>query len=680
MNLQDSVGVIKGVGPKKLEKLNSLNIETVEDLLFYFPRTYEDRTTFLNLKDVQGEVKASFKVRVTGVNRNSYIRRNMHILSFDVEDETGKGTMTFFNQPFLKNSIKIGGIYNVYGKVVRERFITKISSPIAERAGENLKTGGIVPKYALKKGVTNNEIVKLIREVNVSLPEVLPDYLIKKYSLLSRNIAVKTMHFPDGLETLEKARKRLAFEELFLLQFALLTLKDNNRSEKSIKLKDNPKLKNFMDNLPFKLTEGQDKSLNEIINDLKSEKRMNRLLQGDVGSGKTIVAVIAMYFAYINGYQSTLMAPTEILAQQHYESVCELFKAENINVGLLTSSVSKKDREEILAKVRSGEIQMLIGTHSLINDEVVFKNLALTITDEQHRFGVKQRNILQDKNQLANTLVMTATPIPRTLSLVLYGDLDISVIDTMPPGRKEIKTYGINSKMIDRALNFVKSEIEKGRQAYIICPLIDESEYMESLNSVIKTYENLRDKYFHEDVKLLHGQMKSEEKEEILNDFRDNKVKVIVSTTVIEVGINVPNATVMMVLNSERFGLAQLHQLRGRVGRGEHQSYCILHNGSSSVKSWERTKVMEKSSDGFFIANEDLRLRGPGEIFGTRQHGIPELMVSDFSTDYNILSHANVEASDIISGKIKISAGEYNKIVEEIYNRFKNTFILSHVN
>lgn len=680
MNLQDSVGVIKGVGPKKLEKLNSLNIETVEDLLFYFPRTYEDRTTFLNLKDVQGEVKASFKVRVTGVNRNSYIRRNMHILSFDVEDETGKGTMTFFNQPFLKNSIKIGGIYNVYGKAVRERFITKISSPIAEKAGENLKTGGIVPKYALKKGVTNNEIVKLIREVNVSLPEVLPDYLIKKYSLLSRNIAVKTMHFPDDLETLEKARKRLAFEELFLLQFALLTLKDNNRSEKSIKLKDNPKLKNFMDNLPFKLTEGQDKSLNEIINDLKSEKRMNRLLQGDVGSGKTIVAVIAMYFAYINGYQSTLMAPTEILAQQHYESVCELFKAENINVGLLTSSVSKKDREEILAKVRSGEIQMLIGTHSLINDEVVFKNLALTITDEQHRFGVKQRNTLQDKNQLANTLVMTATPIPRTLSLVLYGDLDISVIDTMPPGRKEIKTYGINSKMIDRALNFIKSEIEKGRQAYIICPLIDESEYMESLNSVIKTYENLRDKYFHEDVKLLHGQMKSEEKEEILNDFRDNKVKVIVSTTVIEVGINVPNATVMMVLNSERFGLAQLHQLRGRVGRGEHQSYCILHNGSSSVKSWERTKVMEKSSDGFFIANEDLRLRGPGEIFGTRQHGIPELMVSDFSTDYNILSHANVEASDIISGKIKISAGEYNKIVEEIYNRFKNTFILSHVN
>lgn len=680
MNLQDSVATIKGVGPKKLEKLNSLNIETVEDLLFYFPRTYEDRTTFLNLKDVQGEVKASFKVRVTGVNRNSYIRMNMHILSFDVEDETGKGTMTFFNQPFLKNSIKIGGIYNVYGKAVRERFITKISSPIAEKAGENLKTGGIVPKYALKKGVTNNEIVKLIREVNVSLPEVLPDYLIKKYSLLSRNIAVKTMHFPDDLETLEKARKRLAFEELFLLQFALLTLKDNNRSEKSIKLKDNPKLKNFIDNLPFKLTEGQDKSLNEIINDLKSEKRMNRLLQGDVGSGKTIVAVIAMYFAYINGYQSTLMAPTEILAQQHYESVCELFKAENINVGLLTSSVSKKDREEILAKVRSGEIQMLIGTHSLINDEVVFKNLALTITDEQHRFGVKQRNTLQDKNQLANTLVMTATPIPRTLSLVLYGDLDISVIDTMPPGRKEIKTYGINSKMIDRALNFIKGEIEKGRQAYIICPLIDESEYMESLNSVIKTYENLRDKYFHEDVKLLHGQMKSEEKEEILNDFRDNKVKVIVSTTVIEVGINVPNATVMMVLNSERFGLAQLHQLRGRVGRGEHQSYCLLHNGSSSVKSWERTKVMEKSSDGFFIANEDLRLRGPGEIFGTRQHGIPELMVSDFSTDYNILSHANVEASDIISGKIKISAGEYNKIVEEIYNRFKNTFILSHVN
>lgn len=680
MNLQDSVGLIKGVGPKKLEKLNSLNIETVEDLLFYFPRTYEDRTTFLNLKDVQGEVKASFKVRVTGVNRNSYIRKNMHILSFDVEDDTGKGTITFFNQPFLKNSIKIGATYNVYGKAVREHFITKISSPIAEKAGENLKTGGIVPKYALKKGVTNNEIVKFIREVNVSLPEVLPDYLIKKYSLLSRNIAVKTMHFPDDLETLEKARKRLAFEELFLLQFALLTLKDNNRSEKSIKLQDNPKLKNFMDNLPFKLTEGQDKSLNEIINDLKSEKRMNRLLQGDVGSGKTIVAVIAMYFAYINGYQSTLMAPTEILAQQHYESVCELFKDENINVGLLTSSVSKKDREEILEKVRSGEIQMLIGTHSLINDEVVFKNLAITITDEQHRFGVMQRNTLQDKNQLANTLVMTATPIPRTLSLVLYGDLDISVIDTMPPGRKEIKTYGINSKMIDRALNFIKSEIEKGRQAYIICPLIDESEYMESLNSVIKTYENLRDKYFHEDVKLLHGQMKSEEKEEILNDFRDNKVKVIVSTTVIEVGINVPNATVMMVLNSERFGLAQLHQLRGRVGRGEHQSYCILHNGSSSVKSWERTKVMEKSSDGFFIANEDLRLRGPGEIFGTRQHGIPELMVSDFSTDYNILSHANVEASDIISGKIKISAGEYNKIVEEIYNRFKNTFILSHVN
>ncbi|KXO17056.1 ATP-dependent DNA helicase RecG [Clostridiales bacterium KA00134] len=678
MQLKDSLASIKGVGPKKEEILNKLGIYNLEDLIFYLPRDYEDRSSLIKLADVSGEIKAGFKVRIIGINRDSYIRRNMHILSFDVEDESGRGTITFFNQAFLKNSIKPNQVYKVFGKAIRQNYITKISSPIIERGDASLKVGSIIAKYKLSEKISNNEFAKIVKEClkKIEIPEILPQYIVSKYRLISRKKALEILHFPSDLELLEKARNRMAFEELFLLQIAIYTFRKSGNGEKALALKVGEDFYDFLKTLPFKLTSGQEKALKEIIGDLESNKRMNRLLQGDVGSGKTIIAALAMYIAYLNSYQACMMAPTEILASQHFDSLSEIFKDCNIKIALLTSSTKSEDREKIIGDLERGEIDFVVGTHSLINEEVRFKKLALNITDEQHRFGVRQRESLQDKDILANTLVMTATPIPRTLSLVLYGDLNVSIIDTMPIGRLPIKTYGINTAMLDRAYGFIQKEIEKGHQAYIICPLIDESDYLASLNSAIKTFEDLRERFFKDDVSLLHGQMKSEEKERVLNDFKTGKIKVIVSTTVIEVGINVPNASVIMVLNSERFGLAQLHQLRGRVGRGNIQSYCILHNGSDSIKSWERTKVMEKSSDGFFISNEDLRLRGPGEVFGTRQHGLPDLLVADFIRDNKILNYAAEEAKDIINGRQKITRDESNAIFREIKKKFSKSSLL----
>ena len=488
---------------------------------------------------------------------------------------------------------------------------------------------------------------------------------------MEKNEAVRNIHRPKSKKHYLLARNRLVFEEFLIFQLAIFRLKKDDKISKGVPIEINKEIYRFIEELPFKLTDGQNKVVEEIFKDMTSDTRMNRLLQGDVGSGKTIVAIIAMYLSYINGYQSTIMAPTEILARQHLESFRSLLEPLGVQVELLVGSTTKKNKERILEGIKNGSIHVLIGTHALIEESVEFRNLGLNVTDEQHRFGVRQRESLNTKEKKAHTLVMTATPIPRTLSLILYGDLSISTIDTMPPNRKQIDTIAINNSMLDRAIGFVQEEVKKGRQAYIICPLIEESEVFD-LNSAEEVYKDLKLDYFKDfQIELLHGKMNAKEKNEVMERFEKNETKIIVSTTVIEVGVNVPNASIILIYNSERFGLAQLHQLRGRVGRGEHQSYCILYNESKSEISWQKMKVMTDSTDGFYIANKDLELRGSGDIFGTKQSGLMDFKLADVSRDINILKYAQQEALNILNEDENLSKNEHLQLKDAIIKNFK---------
>lgn len=673
IKIDDSLQYLKGVGPKKIKKYNSLDLQNVRDLLEYYPRSYDDQSNFKLLYNTVPNEKATFDVLVVGMIENRNIRRNLNIISFLIEDSSGKGIMSFFNMRYLKDKIKPNTRYLVSGKVGRFRGQIQLTNPEFEIKSNENSIGNIKAIYPLTKGVTNNEITKLIDQViNLNLfDEVIPEELINKYGLMEKNEAIKNIHKPTNRRNYLLARNRLVFEEFLIFQLAIFLMKKDDDVSKGVSLKVDNRIFDFIDSLPFELTKGQDKVLKEIFDDLSSEKRMNRLLQGDVGSGKTIIAIIAMYLSYLNGYQSTIMAPTEILARQHLESFRELLEPLGVNIELLVGSTTKKNKERILEELKDGSIHILIGTHALIEDNVEFKNLGLNVTDEQHRFGVRQRQNLNTKEKDAHTLVMSATPIPRTLALILYGDLSISTIDTMPPNRKAIETIAINNTMLNRALNFIRQELLKGRQAYIICPLIEESEVLD-LNSAQEVYENLSlDQFKDFQIELLHGKMSAKEKSEVMERFEKSETKLIVSTTVIEVGVNVPNASIILIYNAERFGLAQLHQLRGRVGRGEHQSYCILYNESKSEISWQRMKVMTESTDGFYIANKDLELRGSGDIFGTRQSGIMNLKLADLSRDINILKYAQLEAKNILNKNIKLSEKEYENIKEAVRNNFK---------
>ena len=673
IKLNDSIQYLKGVGPKKIKKYASLEIKNVKDLLEYYPRSYDDQSNYKLLYNAENNEKATFDVVIVGFLEVKRIRKNLNITSFLIEDASGKAVMSFFNMPYIKDTLKSGERYLISGKVSLFRGQVQITNPKYEKKTNSNSIGTIQPVYALKKGITNNELIKLTDQViNLNLfEENLPQYLIKKYALMDKNEAVKNIHRPESRSKYIAARNRLVFEELLIFQLTIFSMKreDNVSEGTEIEIKDD--IYSFIENLPFKLTEGQNKVINEIFDDMKSTKRMNRLLQGDVGSGKTIIAIIAMYLCYLNGYQSTIMAPTEILARQHLENFRNLLEPYGVKVELLVGSTTKKNKDRILEGIKNGSIDILIGTHALIEDNVEFFNLGLNVTDEQHRFGVRQREDLNTKDKKANILVMTATPIPRTLALILYGDLSISTINTMPPNRKKIDTIAINTSMLERALSFVRNEILKGRQAYIICPLIEESEVFD-LNSAVEVYENLTLNNFSDfNVGLLHGKMNASEKNQIMKDFEDGKINIIVSTTVIEVGVNVPNASIILIYNAERFGLAQLHQLRGRVGRGEHQSYCILYNESKSEISWQRMKVMTESTDGFYIANKDMELRGSGDIFGTRQSGIMNLKFADLSRDVNILEYAQKEAQKIINNDPELSNEDNLKLKKSIEENFK---------
>lgn len=675
--INESIQYVKGIGPKKAEKLNKLGIYTIKDLLYYFPRQFEDRSIIKKIAQLEDEEKVTVKALITNIE--SYTpKKGMTITRIDVKDDTGFAKLTFFNREYIKNTFRVGDSILAFGKVKKNgRFVELNSCELEYLSASPKNIGKLVPVYPLSYGVTNKDIMNTVRMVfeskDIKIPEYMPEYILKKYRLCGIEYAIKNIHFPKDKESLKIALYRLIFEELLVLQLGLFMYKGGSSDEKGILFKRNQRLDEVLKSLPFSLTRAQNRALNEIIDDMCSEKVMNRLVQGDVGSGKTVVALLALAECVFNGYQGALMAPTEILAQQHYESFTETFEDIGINVELLTGSVTKKQKEGILQRARDGEIDILIGTHALIEDNVEFKNIGLVITDEQHRFGVRQRGKLSSKGESPDILVMTATPIPRTLALILYGDLDISIIDELPPGRQPIETIAVEKKKRDKVYNsLVRREVDKGRQVYIVCPLVEESETLD-ITSATETAEEIKRDFFPDlRVGLLHGKMKPSEKDAIMTAFKNHELDILVSTTVIEVGVNVPNSTLMIIENAERFGLAQLHQLRGRVGRGKHQSYCVLIYGSNSEVCRKRMSIMEETNDGFKISEKDLEIRGPGEFFGTMQHGVPELKVANLFKHMKILKTVQQEARIIIGEDSTLDFKEYRGLKREIESKFKD--------
>ncbi|WP_332965438.1 ATP-dependent DNA helicase RecG [Clostridioides difficile] len=678
MDLYKDVQYVKGIGPKKADKLNKLGIFTLKDLLYYFPRQFEDRNNLKKIAQLEDGEKVTIKAVISSINTFSP-KEGMTLTKIDVKDETGSAKLVFFNKSYIKNTFRPGDSILVFGKVKKKFNNLELTSCELEYLTNSPKnTCRFMPVYQLTYGVTNKEIMSIIRTVledkELIIQEYMPQRIIEKYRLCSIDFAVRNIHSPSSKESLKIALYRIVFEELLILQLGLFVFKSGRNKEDGIKFETSKDLKKIISALPFKLTKAQNRALDEIIQDMNLEKIMNRLVQGDVGSGKTVVALLALANCVLNGYQGALMAPTEILAGQHYISLTESLKDFGINVGLLIGSLTKKQKDTVLEQIKNNEIDILIGTHALIEDKVEFNNIGLVITDEQHRFGVMQRSKLSLKGANPDILVMTATPIPRTLALILYGDLDISIIDELPPGRQPIETIAIEKSKRDRAYNnLVIREVESGRQVYIVCPLVEESEAIEA-KSAVELVEELRAEYFHDlRLGLLHGKMKSSEKDEVMRLFKNKEIDILVSTTVIEVGVNVPNATLMIIENAERFGLAQLHQLRGRVGRGSHKSYCVLIYDSKTDVCRQRMAIMEETNDGFKISEKDLEIRGPGEFFGTRQHGLPELKVANLFKHIKILKLAQQEARYILGEDNNLQLKENMALKKEIIDKFKDT-------
>ena len=682
--LDADIQYLKGVGPKRALKLHKLNIFTVEELLNYFPVKYEDRRAVKNINEICDQGKYLLKVRIFEKPKHSRIKKNMSIIKAICKDDTGFITLTFFNQDFLIDKLIVGEYYYVFGNVKIAYGKLETTNPEIEQMNKDWKAGNIMPVYGLTYGLSNNEITKLVKTALETYYEeiqnILPEEIIKKYRLTSKKIAVKALHFPSDNRKYSLAKRTIAFEKLLIMQLGLFNIKNNMSNESSdIKIRNAGLSEKLLSAIPYKLTKAQLKVISEIKEDLKSQKTMNRLIQGDVGSGKTVVAVYAMLMAAGSGYQSSMMAPTEILALQHYETLKEFIKmAElDVNIEILTGSVKLKEKEEILNKLKSGEIDIIVGTHALIEDNVEFNNIGLVVTDEQHRFGVRQRAKLSNKGKAPHILIMTATPIPRTLALMIYGDLDISLIDEMPPGRQKVITSIVTDKEKTKAYDFIKNQVDNGRQAYIVAPLVDESEVLE-LNSAVEIYKELKSSYFSGyKLGLLHGKMSNSEKEEVINKFYKGRINVLISTTVVEVGVNVPNAVVMLVLNAERFGLAQLHQLRGRVGRGNYQSYCILVNESKSKKSKDRMNILKRTNNGFIIAEEDLKIRGPGDFFGVRQHGLSKLEIQNIVNNVETVQQVQLLSKKLIEENPTLNGDDYHNLKLEIMNLFKDDIVFN---
>ncbi|MFU0823923.1 ATP-dependent DNA helicase RecG [Clostridium sp.] len=671
MYIDDDISILKGVGPKTKETLNKCGIYTILDFVLYFPRDYEKITYCDDIEEAVENKKIVIRAAVIKINKDVKIKKNMIISTAVFRSNKSAFECKWFNQVYMKSKFKLKEEYFLSGNVELYKNKKILVNPvIVDPKNINLS---IRPRYSLKGSLTNNFFVKTISSIlnSIEIKENLPSQIIKKYNLCSLDEAIRNIHNPQKEELLKKAITRLKFQELFTYSLKLLMIKEYTNGN-GISFSIVPELKLLKEKLPFTLTSAQSRVIREILIDEKKDKPMNRLVQGDVGSGKTIIALIALFNVVKNGYQGVLMAPTEILANQHYEEAKKIFKDFNLNIELLCGSTTDKNKKVIKEDLKLGNIDIIIGTHALLEDDVEFSNLGMVVTDEQHRFGVRQRTTLYNKNNNNNNidvLVMSATPIPRTLALSIYGDLDVSTIDELPPGRKKVDTFYINKSQKKRVYSFALSEIQKGAQVYIVCPLVEENEKIK-IASVEKLYEELKKSYFKDiNIEILHGKMTTKLKDEIMEKFKNGDIKVLISTTVIEVGINVPNATIMIIENAERFGLSQLHQLRGRVGRGSKKSYCILISDLKGEISKKRMEIMTSSNDGFFIAEQDLKLRGTGEIFGLNQHGDDGLIIANLIEDSNLLRYANYEAKILINSNKK----EDIFIKNQILKRLKNT-------
>lgn len=647
--LDTEVRNIKGIGDARAKLLKKLGIVTLRDLVSYYPRAYEDRSEFRPIDTLRPDDIACVRALVVLAPRLSHIRKGLDLVKLKIADDSGSLDVTFFNQAYVKDSLKHGASYVFYGKIGGTIHHPEMTNPVFEPEGKSDITGRIMPVYRLTANIGQNLFSRTVRsglnELHGIIPEVLPAFVREKHSLAHADFAYHNIHFPADMEALMLARRRLIFEELFVLACSLRLLK-GRRTEKAGTVPKVSDIGYFYSTLPFSPTGAQKRVVEQITSDMLSGRPMSRLIQGDVGSGKTLCAAAAAWYVYRSGYQTAFMAPTEILAQQHFETLTKMLSPLGINVGLLTGSMTAKQKREIRESLAFGNIDVLVGTHALLTAGVEFKHLALVIADEQHRFGVNQRSLLTEKGENPHVLVMSATPIPRTLALIIYGELDISIIDEMPPGRQPVDTFGVDEKMRARIVKFTRKLVNEGRQAYYVCPMVEENDTLD-LKAAEQYFLHLKNDVFPDlRVALLHGKMKSAEKDAVMKAFASGETDILVATTVIEVGVDVPNASLMVIENAERFGLSQLHQLRGRVGRGEHKSYCILFCESGSENP--RISVMCKTNDGFKISEEDLRLRGPGDFFGSRQHGLPEMKIADLSADMNLLTEAQDAAFELL--------------------------------
>ena len=653
-DLNTDVRYIKGIGEAKAKSLGKLGIATLGDLIGWFPRRYEDRRETRPISSLIPGETACVSAMIASEPKVSHIRKGMDLVKVRAVDDTGALDVTFFNQSWLKNQLRVGETYIFYGRAEGSLLRKTMAGPVVEPEGRREFTGRIVPVYPLTAGVSQLLLSRAIRqgldECADILPDCLPDSVRQTHGLCRVNYAYENIHFPESPEALDIARRRLAFEELFFFAIGLKLLR-SRRETVSVEPFRPVDMAPFYDALPFILTGAQRRCVDEAIADMTAGKPMNRLCQGDVGSGKTMVAAACVYFCVKNGRQAALMAPTELLAEQHYRGLAPLLEQLGLRCALLTGSTPAKTKRSVTAQLASGELDFAIGTHALISGGVAYANLGLVVTDEQHRFGVAQRTALAEKGEHPHTLVMSATPIPRTLALILYGDLDVSVIDQLPPGRKPIETYAVTSAYYPRLYAFIRKQVEAGRQVYIVCPMVSENDDLPDERKAVTEYaQKLQSEIFPDlRVAYVHGKMKSREKDTVMSAFAAGETNILVSTTVIEVGVDVPNASLMVVENAERFGLSQLHQLRGRVGRGQHQSYCVLVSDNKNDETRQRLRAMTKTADGFKIAEEDLRLRGPGDFFGLRQHGLPGLRVADIGCDTRLLTEAQTAAEELLA-------------------------------